>query len=39
MIAGGLRVGMQRAEGYWMDVGRLPDYAQANEDFGAVFGA
>jgi hypothetical protein len=25
-------------EGYWMDIGRPPDYAQANADFGAVFG-
>lgn len=22
---------------YWMDIGRAPDYAQANADFGAVF--
>ena len=38
MIARGLQVRLQRAEGYWMDVGRLPDYAQANEDFGTMFG-
>ena len=37
LIARGLRVRQQRAEGYWMDIGRLPDYAQANADFGAVF--
>jgi len=27
-----------RAEGYWLDIGRLPDYDRANADFGAVFG-
>lgn len=37
MIARGLRVRLQRAEGYWMDIGHPPDYAQANADFGAVF--
>jgi dTDP-glucose pyrophosphorylase len=37
MIARGLPVRLQRAEGYWMDIGRPPDYAQANADFGAVF--
>lgn len=38
MIAAGLTVRQQWAEGYWMDIGRPPDYAQANADFGAVFG-
>jgi len=38
MIEHGLLVRMQRAEGYWMDVGRRLDYEQANEDFSAVFG-
>lgn len=37
LIARGLKVRVQRAEGYWMDIGRPPDYAQANADFGAVF--
>lgn len=37
MISRGLPVRLQRAEGYWMDIGRPPDYAQANADFGAVF--
>jgi len=37
LIARGLPVRLQRAEGYWMDIGRPPDYAQANADFGAVF--
>ena len=37
MIARSMPVRLQRAEGYWMDIGRPPDYAQANADFGAVF--
>lgn len=37
MIARGMMVRQQRAEGYWMDIGRPPDYAQANADFGSVF--
>lgn len=37
LIADGLSVRQQRAEGYWMDIGRPPDYAQANADFGAEF--
>lgn len=37
LIGAGLSVRQQRAEGYWMDIGRPPDYAQANADFGAVF--
>lgn len=37
MIDAGMTVRQQRAEGYWMDIGRLPDYAQANADFDTVF--
>jgi dTDP-glucose pyrophosphorylase len=37
LIGAGMSVRQQRAEGYWMDIGRPPDYAQANADFGAVF--
>jgi dTDP-glucose pyrophosphorylase/CBS domain-containing protein len=37
MIERRMSVRQQRAEGYWMDIGRPPDYAQANADFGAVF--
>ena len=37
LIGGGMSVRQQRAEGYWMDIGRPPDYAQANADFRAVF--
>jgi NDP-sugar pyrophosphorylase family protein len=29
-----LPVRLQRADGYWMDIGRPPDYAQATVDFG-----
>lgn len=39
LIAQGSKVRVQRAEGYWMDIGRPPDYAQANADFGSVFEA
>ncbi|WP_286691556.1 MULTISPECIES: hypothetical protein [unclassified Brevundimonas] len=28
----------QRAEGYWLDIGRPPDCDCANAEFGAVFG-
>ncbi|GAA0868175.1 nucleotidyltransferase family protein [Brevundimonas basaltis] len=37
MIAGGLRVRLQRAEGYWMDIGRISDYERANADFSSTF--
>ena len=37
LIARELPVRLQRAEGYWMDIGRPTEYAQANADFGAVF--
>ncbi|MDI6624992.1 MAG: nucleotidyltransferase family protein [Brevundimonas sp.] len=37
LIGAGMSVRQQRAEGYWMDIGRPPDYAQANADFGTVF--
>ena len=37
LIGDGLAVRQQRAEGYWVDIGRPPDYAQANADFAAVF--
>ncbi|WP_296165803.1 nucleotidyltransferase family protein [uncultured Brevundimonas sp.] len=39
LIGDGRPVRQQRAEGYWMDIGRLPDYAQANADFSTVFEA
>lgn len=37
MIERRMAVRQQRAEGYWMDIGRPTEYAQANADFGAVF--
>lgn len=37
LIGAGMSVRQQRAEGYWMDIGHPPDYAQANADFRAVF--
>ncbi|WP_332653898.1 nucleotidyltransferase family protein [Brevundimonas sp.] len=37
MIAAGMNVREQPAEGYWIDIGRPPDYAQANADFGEMF--
>jgi NDP-sugar pyrophosphorylase family protein len=37
MIERKMAVRQQRAEGYWMDIGRPTEYAQANADFGAVF--
>jgi NDP-sugar pyrophosphorylase family protein len=26
-----------RVEGYWLDIGRMPDYERANIDFAEVF--
>lgn len=37
MIAKGMNVRLQRAEGYWMDIGRKSDYDQANAEFGNTF--
>lgn len=37
LIASGHGVRSHRAEGYWVDVGRMADFARANEDYGAVF--
>ena len=39
LIAKEIPVRQQRAEGYWMDIGRPLDYAQANADFRVVFEA
>lgn len=38
MVARGMRVRCHRAESYWMDIGRLPDYERANAEFGSIFG-
>ncbi|HEV7229274.1 nucleotidyltransferase family protein [Brevundimonas sp.] len=37
LIDEGRSVRAHRAEGYWVDVGRMADFARANEDYGAVF--
>lgn len=37
LIDSGRAVRSHRAEGYWVDVGRMADFARANEDYGAVF--
>jgi NDP-sugar pyrophosphorylase family protein len=37
LIHSGHGVRSHRAEGYWVDVGRMADFARANEDYGAVF--
>lgn len=33
----GLRTRCHRIDGYWLDIGRLPDYERANLDFDEVF--
>lgn len=38
LIEEGRIVRPHRAEGYWLDIGRLPDFDRANAEFGAVFG-
>lgn len=37
MVAKGMRTRCQTIEGYWLDIGRLPDYERANVDFPQVF--
>src|SRR5690606_18341983 len=37
MVKRGMRVRCHRAESYWMDIGRLPDYERANAEFGSIF--
>jgi len=37
MIAKRMKVRLQRAEGYWMDIGRKSDYDRANAEFGNTF--
>lgn len=38
MLEAGMKVRTHRAEAYWMDIGRLPDFERANAEFKAVFG-
>lgn len=37
LIEAGQGVRSHRAEGYWVDVGRMADFARANQDYDAVF--
>jgi dTDP-glucose pyrophosphorylase len=37
MVARGMHTRCHYVEGYWLDVGRLPDYERANLDFHEVF--
>lgn len=37
MLDCGMHVRSYRADSYWMDIGRMPDYEQANADFGLIF--
>jgi len=37
LLRTGGSVRAHRAEGYWVDVGRMTDFVRANEDYGAVF--
>jgi len=37
LLQTGRPVRAHREEGYWVDVGRMADFARANEDYGAVF--
>jgi NDP-sugar pyrophosphorylase family protein len=36
MLAAGERVDVRRYDGYWLDIGRPDDYAQAIEEFGSM---
>lgn len=37
IVARGLRTRCHHIDGYWLDIGRLPDYERANVDFDEVF--
>lgn len=37
MVARGMRTRCHRVDGYWLDIGRLPDYERANLEFDEVF--
>ncbi len=37
VVARGLRSRCHHVDGYWLDIGRLPDYERANLDFPEVF--
>lgn len=37
LVSRGLKARSYRVDGYWLDIGRLPDYERANLDFHEVF--
>jgi dTDP-glucose pyrophosphorylase len=37
MVANGFMTRAHRINGYWLDIGRLPDFERANRDFDEVF--
>lgn len=37
IVRKGLRARSHQFDGYWLDIGRMPDYEQANSDFAEVF--
>lgn len=37
MLAAGMHTRCHRIDGYWLDIGRLPDYERAKADFEKVF--
>ena len=37
IVQRGLRTRCHHIDGYWLDIGRLPDYERANLDFDEVF--
>lgn len=37
MVSRGMRTRCHRVDGYWLDIGRLPDYERANLEFDEVF--
>ena len=38
IIAGNMRAATYKVHGYWLDIGRAPDYQKANADIDSVFG-
>ncbi len=37
MLKAGMRTRVHQIDGYWLDIGQLPDFHQANLDFNKVF--
>lgn len=37
MLRRGMQTRCHHVDGYWLDIGRLPDYERANDDFAKVF--